>query len=500
MIIKSPRENTSWRHKFLTPKNKQRSNKSWLQKTPAGIKETTGDACSSPSLFTPVDSSSTISIGIGSSVNSPVRVAAAGSILPIPLSYSILRNVTLALEFLESQQRNMFHVLAPFDNVTDSKNNINDNKNSNIDNNNNISKNNSINNTTNSTNNNNSIIQTDASVSSFVKLILNGQEMTNFDLLTCFDLNMIPRGLITCIQSCETILSPSLQEVLLSISECRTEHMEEAIQRFISNEHWNGNEIGILLFTLILEHSSIVVKELDQSPPLQQQQQQQQQQQHQQQASTISKQRFNQLAAEVGCLLCNCARTTSSHSGGGVNGRLLHASFLLSIQFLFSKERRRRRAMKKIFRHLQSSSKNLIQMEADTTPLLQKIAGGLPSPSPSPSCTPAQDSMDVDNNQHDGEESAGCIGNVLFADAVQKSNQKDEATEEHHQAGKTFLSIEESSISVLNDLKDYEQFFDLDIDRGWNAECSLMIRTRSRIDAAKAVLQECDEMIKIIKY
>jgi hypothetical protein len=149
-------------------------------------------------------------------------------------------------------------------------------------------------------------------------------------------------------------------------------------------------------------------------------------------------------------------------------------------------------------------------MEADTTPLLQKIAGGLSrprpkinsspiSPSPSPSCTPAQDSMDVDNNQHDGEESAGCIGKVLFADAVQKSNQKDEATEEHHQAGRTFLSIEESSISVLNDLKDYEQFFDLDIDRGWNAECSLMIRTRSRIDAAKAVLQECDEMIKIIK-
>ena len=166
--------------------------------------------------------------------------------------------------------------------------------------------------------------------------------------------------------------------------------------------------------------------------------------------------------------------------------------------------------MKKILRHLQSSSKNLIQMEADTTPLLQKIAGGLPrprpkinsspiSPSPSPSCTPAQDSMDVDNNQHDGEESAGCIGKVLFADAVQKSNQKDEATEEHHQAGRTFLSIEESSISVLNDLKDYEQFFDLDIDRGWNAECSLMIRTRSRIDAAKAVLQECDEKIKIIK-
>jgi hypothetical protein len=107
--------------------------------------------------------------------------------------------------------------------------------------------------------------------------------------------------------------------------------------------------------------------------------------------------------------------------------------------------------------------------------------------------------MDVDNNQHDGEESAGCIGKVLFADAVQKSNQKDEATEEHHQAGRTFLSIEESSISVLNDLKDYEQFFDLDIDRGWNAECSLMIRTRSRIDAAKAVLQECDEKIKIIK-
>jgi len=191
--------------------------------------------------------------------------------------------------------------------------------------------------------------------------------------------------------------------------------------------------------------------------------------------------------------------------------------------------------MKKILRHLQSSSKNLIQMEADTTPLLQKIAGGLPrprpkinsspiSPSPSPSCTPAQDSMDVDNNQHDGEESAGCIGKVLFADAVQKSNQKDEATEEHHQAGRTFLSIEESSISVLNDLKDYEQFFDLDIDRGWNAECtvlndlkdyeqffdldidrgwnaecSLMIRTRSRIGAAKAVLQECDEKIKIIK-
>eukprot|EP00979_Chaetoceros_neogracilis_P006714 scaffold1373_cov151-Chaetoceros_neogracile.AAC.1 len=83
---------------------------------------------------------------------------------------------------------------------------------------------------------------------------------------------------------------------------------------------------------------------------------------------------------------------------------------------------------------------------------------------------------------------------------MERNYKKDKATEEDHQAGRTFSSIEESSISVLNDLKDYEQFFDPDIDRGWNAECSLMIRTRSRIDAAKAVLQECDEKIKIIKY
>jgi len=391
MTNKSQWNNTSWRHKLLTPK-KNRSNKSWLNQTPAPLlKEFDASAL----LLLPID-------------------------IPLSLSYSILRNVTLSLEFLESQQRNMFRVLP-----AEANNNIS------------------------------TSIQTDHAIASFVDLVLNGQEITNIDLLTSFNLNdAIPRGLRKCLESCEAIIPTALEEILLSISDCRANDVEVTIERFISNNQWNGHVIGILLCTTILEHSCKAMEELDHQPFLQ-----------------YDRHRFNQLASEVGRLLCNCGCTRDGHDQVPF--------FAFSVPF--SKERRRRRAMKKILRHLQSS-KSLMQMEAETKVI------DLPPPninSPNPSTSPAQN-IEMENKELGGEGRA-YVRKVLFLEDC------DEKARHEAMEDKGTLSMDD--ISVLVDLKDHGHFVNLDdIDQEWNAECSLLIRNRSRIDAAKAALQECDGM------
>lgn len=349
-------QSNKWRHKFLTPK-KPRSKESWLNQTPAVLKESSND--------------SALVDGTGTSQH--------------PLSYSVLRNISLSLEFLENLNRNLFEIL-PSEST---------------------------------------IVQRDV-LNSFVELILKGGEMTNFDLLKTFDLNIFSRGLQTCIALCEPVVPPCLEQELVMISDCNVGEEEGVIHKFISNEKWN--EINVLLFTSILEHTCI--KKLD-------------------------RQGFNRLASNIGNLLCPGDQPP-------------FFSLLSSIPF--SRGRRRRRAIKKILRYLETSNK------IETKVIV------VPSPANARN-SPAQD-IDTDNEPVGIERAT--VRKVLFADHCEHEQTRHEAIKDQEKVKYG------DAASVLNDVKDYVE---TDIDEGWNADRTntLIIRTRSRIYAAEAILQEYEE-------
>lgn len=357
----------SWRHKFLTPK-KPRSKKSWMNETPAVPKE-----------------SSNVSVLV---------LDGTGNSHPHPLSYSILRNISLSLEFLENHNRNLCEILPP----------------------------------------RSTIVQSDV-LKSFVELILKGGEMTNFDLLKTFDFNIFSRGLRTCIALCEPVVPPYLEQELTMISDCNVGEEEKVIHKYISNEKWN--EINVLLFTSILEHSGKL-------------------------QLLVDKQGFNRLASTIGNILCP--------------GDQPSPFFPLLSSIPFSKERRRRRAIKKILRYLESS--NQIETKVIVAPSAANTRN-----------SPAQDiDIDIDNDPVGIERAS--VRKVLFAEHCDHEQTRHEAIKDQEKVKSG------DAASILNDMKDYGHFVETDSDEGWNADRTntLLIRTRSRIYAAEATLQEYEEM------
>jgi len=108
---------------------------------------------------------------------------------------------------------------------------------------------------------------------------------------------------------------------------------------------------------------------------------------------------------------------------------------------------------------------------------------------PSPANARNSPAQDIDTDNEPGGIERAAVKKVLFTEKC-----------EHDQACHEAIKHQEKlksgdAASVLNDVKDYGNFVEIDIDRGWNADRTnnLIIRTRSRICAAEATLQEYEE-------